>query len=162
MSSIDFFGNNHEARRVLLNNILLENKDSIILETDNSSCIHSNVIKYKFTLKIDRYQIVGRVNYKDDEVRYLLVNIYYTSWLGLLSDYRGYCAFSWEYPSKELPEDIEQSKTYLRCVLKNKVSNVIREEKRKAEKARKKELEESHKLTETFVNYFKRNCTTSD
>lgn len=162
MSFIDFYGNNYEARRILLDNILLENKDSIVLETYNSSCIRSNATKYKFTLKIDKYRIEGWVDYKDDEVQCLLVRIYYTYWLGLLSDYQGCCVFSWEFPSTKLPEDINQSKTYLRCILKNKVSNAIREEKRKAEKVRKKELEEEHKLTKTFVNYFKRNCTTSE
>ena len=36
MSSIDFSKNNYEAKRILLNNILLENKDSIVLEQQNS------------------------------------------------------------------------------------------------------------------------------
>lgn len=162
MSLIDFYGNNYEARRILLDNILLENKDSIVLETHYSAYGNPDAAPYKFTLKIAKYRIEGYVGYENGEVQYLLVQIYHTSWLGLLSDYRGYCVFSWEYPTLELPEDIEQSKTYLRRVLKNKVSSIIHEEKRKAEKARKKELEKERKTTDEFLNYFKRNCTISD
>lgn len=162
MSSIDFSKNNYEAKRILLNNILLENKDSIVLEQQNSTSVYSYVRKYKFILKINNYRIVGCLEYKDDEVRYLLVRIYQTSWLGLLSNYLGYCIFDWEALCIKHPEDIEQSASYLRCVLKNKVSATIREEERKAEKDRKKELEEGHKLTKTFVNYFNGNCPTSD
>ena len=162
MSLIDFYGSNYEARRILLDNILLGHTDKIVLENHHSTYGNPDVTPYKFTFKIDRSRIDGYVGYKKDEVQYLLVQVYHMSWLGLLSDYRGSCVFSWEYPASDLPEDIEQLKTYLRGVLKNKVSDKLREEKRKAEKARKKELEEEHKATAEFMNYFKRSCTTSD
>lgn len=162
MSLIDFYRNNYEARRILLDNILLWHKDRIVLENHYSTYGNPNVAPYKFTFKIDRYRIDGYVGYKKDDVQYLLVQIYHMSWLGLLSDYLGSCVFSWEYPASDLPEDMGQLKTYLRCVLKNKVSNVMREEKRKAEKARKKELEKERKVTAEFINYFKRNCTISE
>lgn len=162
MSLIDFYGNNYEARRILLDNILLEHKDKIVLENHHSTYGNPDAAPYKFTFKIDRYRIDGYVGYKKDEVQYLLVQVYHMSWLGLLSDYRGSCVFSWEYPASDLPEDMEQLKTYLRCVLKNKVYIKIGEDARKAEKARKKELEKERKATAEFMNYFKRSCTTSE
>lgn len=162
MSFIDFDKNNYEAKRILLNDILIENKDSIILERYYSSYVYSAAIKYKFILKINKYRIEGYLEYKTDEVQYLLIKIYHKSWLGLLSSYLGSCVFNWEFPFVTLPEDIEQSKTYLRSILNNKVAEAIREEEIKAEKVRKKESEEEHKLTKTFVNYFKRSCSTSD
>ena len=158
MSFIDFDKNNYEAKRILLNDILIENKDSIILERYYSTYVYSTAIKYKFMLKINKYRIEGYLEYKNDEVQYLLIKIYHKSWLGLLSSYLGSCVYSWEFQFVTLPEDIEQSKTYLRSILNNKVAEAIREEEKKAAENRKKELAKEYKLTATFVNYFKKRC----
>lgn len=162
MSFIDFDKNNYEARRILLNNILLEYKDNIVLEPYYSDYGYTAAAPYKFTLKTNRYRIEGYVGYKKDEVQYLLVKIYHMSWLGLLSDYQGSCVFSWEFPMLKLSEDMEQSKSYLRCVLKNKVSDKLREEKRRAEKVQEENLKKESEVTDEFLNYFNRNCFISE